>query len=149
MTWPLTRGGWCDDVMTGHARVTVTWHRVTNIPVTLAIIVMYSLSQYLHCVCAKRHDSLACVESQCLPPPHMWWWTQGAKVTHHPMPRTLSSTGHRGGNWCLGLGMCIHIMGLFTMARYYRGMSEQQLTIIGLSSPFHNLTVSRHWYGDG
>lgn len=104
MTWPLTQGGWCDAVMTGHARVTVTWHPVTRTQCRheypchwpSAIYSLSVLSCELHR--AKRHDSLAwrCWVPVC--PPHMWWWTLGAKVTHHhPMPRT----GGGRGNWCL------------------------------------------------
>ena len=86
------------------------------------------------------------VLSPSLPPSHVMVDTGGQG---HP-PSDAQDTGTRGGGeTSVYLGMCIHIMGLFTMARYYRETSEQQLTIIGLSSPFHNLTVSRHWYGDG
>ena len=149
MTWPLTPGRmmWrCNDRTRPRDSHVTPCHEA---PVLSWISPSLAISN-IFCDCelhwAKRHDSLACPESQCsVCPPHMWWWTLGAKVTHHPMPRTLGE----GGETSVYLGMCIHIMGLFTMARYYRETSEQQLTIIGLSSPFHNLTVSRHWYGDG
>ena len=147
MTWPLTPGRmmWrCNDRTRPRDSHVTPCHEA---PVLSWISPSLAISN-IFCDCelhwAKRHDSLACAEP-CLPPSHVMVDTGGQG---HP-PSDAQDTGVGRGETSVYLGMCIHIMGLFTMARYYRETSEQQLTIIGLSSPFHNLTVSRHWYGDG
>ena len=148
IVWPLTQG-WCDDVMTGHARVTVTWHPVTRTQCcheyTLAVTVH---QRYIRCceLSQEPHDSLVLVmPSVSRPGPLSSGGHWGAKViTRWWCP------GHcTGGNWCLAWYVHTHNGAIHDGEILSRDGSAQQLTIIGLSSPFHNLTVSRHWYGDG
>ena len=145
IVWPLTQG-WCDDVMTGHARVTVPWHPVTNV-------------MNIHLLSLSISNIFAAVSWAKSRMTHLCWW---CRVSQDPAPWALVDTGGprsspgdgaqdtaQGGNWCLAWYVHTHNGAIHDGEILSRDGSAQQLTIIGLSSPFHNLTVSRHWYGDG